>query len=793
MFLFPEDIKSRLEFDKILEILSSYCLSDMAKSRAISLGLFNNKDRIRNVLEEVVEYLKGIDQANEMPIFQYEDIQEDLHFLSKEGYVLEIDSIFRINTLIQIIYHIDIYFKKKEHQKSYPKLCAIADQIEIKAGFSEFVYSILEPDGSVKDSASPELARINKQILSKERESIRAFDAVLKSLKSSGALSENGEAYKNGRRVLSVLAEYKRRVKGIIHDESASGKTVFIEPDSVVFINNQVFELYLKRKQEIYQILKSLCDKLRPYVSDLALWQKIVIRMDLIRAKAHYARTYNGVAPVISDEHKISLKGAFHPLLFLKNKEEDIPTIPFDLDLNNENRILLISGPNAGGKSITLKTVGLVIFMCQSGLLIPAQSETEIGLFNKFFADIGDQQSVEDDLSTYSSHLRNMKITLEKCSSKSFIFIDEFGSGTDPKVGGAIAEIILNEIKQKRAFGVITTHYSNLKIYAHHNKGIINGAMHFDKQHLSPSYELVIGKPGSSFAFEIAEKIGLDNNLIKKAKSKFGKQHKEVESLLTDLMAEKQALNKAKDALKHKELMVDKLMQNYDKMKQDLDIRRKRIKLNEKEKSLQTNRGADRDIQKLIKEIRESQNLEEAKGLSKQLKEEKELLQSEIKPILSDINDYDGFDPKTLKVGDFVKMKNGNQTAQIKKISKNKVELEMGSLSVTAKVSDLLPASKPIKTNARKSVKIDLASSAVNAESNLDIRGYTPSDAREFVIEFVDQALIANLSRLKIVHGIGSGVLRKLVRQILKEYTDISKVWHPEEEFGGVGVTYIEL
>jgi len=793
MFLFPDDIKTRLEFDKILFLLSSYCLGEMAKTRAQSLGLFNNRKKIVDILDEIVEYTRGIDTASEIPLYAYEDITEDLYLLRKEGYVLETDAIFRINVVIQLVLGIDKHFSKKENSKAFPRLVNIADQIDFDLELGSYVSTILESDGNVKADASPELAKINKQILNKERESHRAFDEVLKSLKSSRALSENGEGYKNGRRVLSVLSEFRKRVKGIVHDESASGKTVFIEPESVVFLNNQVFELHLKRKQEIYIILRELCNRLRPFADQLELWLKIIVRLDLIRAKAHFAKTYNGNAPVIEDYPIVQLKNAFHPLLYIKNRPLDLETVPFEVTLDENSRILLISGPNAGGKSITLKTIGLVLMMCQSGLLIPADGTSKLGLFGSFFADIGDQQSVEDDLSTYSSRLRNMKVTLEKSGKKSFVFIDEFGSGTDPKVGGAIAEIILDELRAKKVFGVITTHYSNLKIYAHNTPAVLNGAMHFDKENLKPSYQLRLGKPGSSFAFEIAEKIGLESGLIQKAKTKFGKQHKEIESLLTDLMAEKQALEDTKTDLKNREKMLEKLMSNYDQMKKDLDVRRKRIKLNEKQKDYQSTSTAERDLQKLIKEIREAQNLEKAKKLSHQLREKKSEIINEIEPIEASVYAFEDIDPSNFKTGDFVRMKSGGNTALIKKISKGKAELEMGQMTIRVSLNDLIPANKPIDLRASKSVKMDLVSNQTQAESKLDIRGYIPSDARDFLVEFLDAALISNLSRLQIVHGKGSGVLRNLVREILKDYKDVKKISHPEEEFGGRSITYVDL
>ena len=793
MIFFPKDIKSRIEFDKVLERLAEYCLSDVAKDRALKLSLFKNKKHIDSVLNEVSEYKQSIMEHRQLPLFHFEDIHLDIPLLMKEGYVLDIEAIFRIQRVIQMIDGISVHFTDAEHRESFPSLSNIADQIFLDKNITSLIDAVFEPDGQIKPSASPELRKIIKEIQSKEKASHNAFNQVIKQLKSSGALSENGESFKNGRRVLSINAGQKRKVNGIIHDESASGKTVFIEPEEVVFLNNQVFQLELKKKQEIYKILKKLCDDLRPYADTLLLWIKILIRFDLIRAKAQFAVTYKGSKPIIEQNSKLKLVNAFHPLLYIKNAELNLKTVPCSLELDNDNRILLISGPNAGGKSITLKTVALCVFMTQAGLLPPLSDLSEVGVFHNFFVDIGDQQSVEDDLSTYSSHLTNMKAMLSQSNKRSFVFIDEFGSGTDPKIGGSISEIILSELRKKKVFGVITTHYSNLKMYAHNTKGILNAAMQFDHKELKPIYELVIGKPGSSFAFEIAKKIGLPDEIINRAQNKFGNQEKEVESLLSELLSDKKDLESKLDDLEKQKRSLELLQSNYKRMNKDLEIRRKRLKLTQKERELKDTADTQKSVQKLINELKKDIDLEKAKNLISELREKKSVIQEDIAPLKEAI--YEStvdpkFDPK---LGDYVKLKQGGEVAQIIKMSKNKVEVQMGILKMTVSHMDIMPADKPISTNATKSIKYDLIQNTTGIETKLDIRGYIPSDARDFLVEFFDQALITNQSRLEIVHGKGTGVLRKLVKEVIKDYKSVKKVWNPQEEFGGKAVTFVEF
>ncbi len=792
MQLYPEDIQQLLEFDKVLNLLSAYCVGEPAVERVANLKFYNNPDKITAVLTEIEEFKNSLEQRNHLSIYAYESVVEDLKYLRKEGYVLDREAIFRIHTIITICANLRNQLTG-EFKNLFPSLSAIAAQIEIEKRLSELVSKIFDEEGKVRPDASPELASVYKKIRAKEREIASIFADRLKVLKKNGYLTENNETIKNGRRVLSVSSENKRKVGGIIHDESASGKTVFIEPEEIVLSNNQLFELELKKKQEIYKIIKVLCDDLRPYAEDIELWEKIIIRLDLIQAKAKFSLSYNGQKPGVQKEPILDLVTAFHPLLYIKNSGLNLVTVPFDLKLDKENKMLLISGPNAGGKSITLKSIGLIVLMLHAGMLVPLDPRSTVGVFHSIFTDIGDSQSVEDDLSTYSGHLKRMKDTLDNINKRSLILIDEFGSGTDPKIGGAIAESFLDAFRKKNAFGIITTHYSNLKMYAHKTKGILNAAMRFDKKELKPAYQLMIGKPGSSFAFEIAKKTGLEDSILNYARKRTGEDNNAIDKLLVDLVAEKKELEEKMAKIINKEDSLKRLIKNYEQMHGELELRRKKIKLETKEKLLYDAADADKEVQKIIKELREKQDLEGAKKLSNTLREEKKNLGAAITPMKEELYYAKKIDPKDFKVGDFVRLRSGGSIAEIASIKKNKAEVIMGTMNMSVKLDELLPAGKPIQLNPKKSINKDLVKNNSHLETKLDIRGYLAKDALDTVQEFIDNALISNANRLEIVHGIGSGILRKVVGKKLKEYNDIKKVYHPSEENGGVGITIVEF
>ena len=605
-------------------------------------------------------------------------------------------------------------------------------------------------------------------------------------------LTDSVESMRNGRRVLTVPAEYKRRIGGIIHDESATGKTVFIEPAEVIPLNNEVYNLYTEKKKEIYKVLQILCSSLRPHADDFLDLQAMVVSFDVIRAKCRIAQLLEAHMPILSENPVIGIKQGFNPILKVKFKKEDRVVVPFDAELHGPNRIIIVSGPNAGGKSVVLKSIGLFQLMVQCGFLVPVDPNSKFGIFKKIFVDIGDQQSLEDDLSTYSSHLQNLKHFTENADSDTLILIDEFGSGTDPKIGGAIAEAVLRKLNQKKVFGVVTTHYSNLKYYAFKTRGIVNASMEFDQLALQPTYQLKIGKPGSSFAYEIATKTGLGKEIIKYAKYKTGKNEKAVDELLIKLQTENKETEEKMEKLMEKEDRLNKLIKNYENLHRELEFRRKKMKLDLKQMTLSQLGKDNRELENTVRELKESKKLEEAKALSKKVKKEREETISEISKLKEEVFYSTDVDRSKLQVGSYARMRSGDASGEILKIKKGVAEIQLGIMKAKVPLKDLEPANEPIELK-QKSVKTHLSTSREGVRTKLDVRGYTPIDTRQLVEEFIDTALMHNVTNLTIVHGRGSGALRKAVHEKLKEYKDIKSVTHPEEEFGGKGITYIKL
>jgi DNA mismatch repair protein MutS2 len=464
--------------------------------------------------------------------------------------------------------------------------------------------------------------RIRREMQHKARELDGKFRQMVQEYRSKGWLSDSPESFRSGRRVLSVPAEHKRKIRGIIHDESDTGKTAFIEPEAIIEVNNDIFDLEQEERREIFRILKSLSDTIRPYGHLIGQYLSVLVRFDFIQARARIALAMRAGMPVLKEKPVISIKKGYHPLLYIKNKALSRKTIPFDLKLDAENHILVLSGPNAGGKSVAMKSVGLLVMMVQSGLLVPMHELSEIGIFNQVFTDIGDQQSLDDDLSTYSSRLRNARLFLEKANPQTLVLIDEMGSGTDPKPGGAIAEAILRQLHRKGVYAVITTHYSNLKVFAFRNSGILNGNMYFDKDSLAPTYELRVGKPGSSYAFEIAEKSGLPRDLIGYARHKTGSETA-VDDILIELQREKQELEEKLRSVTEREQSLERLIKTYDAMHNELEVKRKRLKLDQREFELRQTAQANREVDKLVRQLRDEKNLEKAQEVAARLRQER--------------------------------------------------------------------------------------------------------------------------------------------------------------------------
>lgn len=795
MQLEPKDLYEKLEFDKILHLLEEACLGDLGKAKVQEIKPEVEKVIIERKLGEVNEYKLSIEEKDDFPIGTYSDISEDLRRLEVVDYVLPEEGLQRINRILISIRDIFKFFNGAR-KKIYPLLYENIRHIPFDEELIQAIDTVIDEEGIIRSDASPALRRIRRSAHSKQIELEKAFRNIIRMYREKGWLTDSVESFRNGRRVLSVPSEHKRKIRGIIHDESTTGKTAFIEPEGVIDINNDIFDLETEEKREIYRILKELSATLRPYCDLLNKYQILLSVYDLIQAKARLAVQMNANMPKVLEKPHFGIRMGYHPLLYLKNKLIAKATIPFDLMLIKPNRILVLSGPNAGGKSITMKATGLMQLMVQSGMLVPVDPESEMGIFNKIFADIGDQQSIEDDLSTYSSRLRNMRIFLEKADKNSMILIDEFGSGTDPKIGGAIAEAILNNLNYKKVFGVITTHYSNLKIFAFKTIGIVNGSMTFDKDNLAPTYELKVGRPGSSYAFEIAQKSGLDKRVLKYAKHKTGKNEKAIDQLLVDLQREKQELEERLDSMDKQKTKLEKLIKNYEQLHKELEFRRMKFKLESKEQVLQQAAQNNKEFERIIREIREEKNLEKAKKKAAEVKKEKEELVEQVtelreeiyyKPTAKEIKEG------PIKIGDYVKLRTGGSAGTVESIDKNKAVIQLGLMRVTVNLRDLQHAKAPLEIKSTKSVQTDTFSQSANFESKIDIRGMSMEEAQKVVEDFVDQALISSVDHLRILHGKGNGVLRKAVKMKLKEYDVEMKIYHPEANAGGDGVTLIEI
>lgn len=796
MQLLPKDLFEKLEFDKVLHLLEQECMGEPGRALVRELAPSDRKSQIEVALSEAQEFVRSIEHNDHFPVRAYESVDEELEMLKVEGYVLPIKGLQNLNLILLFTRDVFRFFNARRRE-TYPTLYKVIREVSFNEDLIKAIEGVIDEEGNIRPDASPELMRIRRQLGSKQKELEQKFRVIINQYRSKGWLTDNVESFRNGRRVLSVPSEHKRSIRGIIHDESTTGKTAFIEPEGIIEINNDIFDLETDEKREIYRILRELSAELRPYREDIRIYQEILIHFDFVQAKARLARQMNAVMPkMLFSRPHFGIKQGRHPLLYLKNKRLSKTTVPFDFVLFKGNRILMLSGPNAGGKSITLKSIGLMQLMLQAGLLVPVGEESEMGIFKALFADIGDQQSIEDDLSTYSSRLENMRNFLERSDQESLVLIDEFGSGTDPKIGGAIAESILKQLNEQRIYGVITTHYSNLKIYAFKTKGIVNASMNFDKDTLSPTYELQVGRPGSSYAFEIAEKSGLSQKILNYAKHRTGKNEKAVDQLLVELQQEKQEAEEKLAELTDKQKKLDALIKNYEQLHKELEYRRKKVKLEAKEWALQQTSRDNREMENLIREIKEQQNLEKAKRISQQVKQQRGKLAEQV----TDLREKIYYEPtekdkkkEAIKAGDFVKMKTGGATGTVEAVEKNRAVVRMGDMRMTIKLRDLQHANAPLEVQSGKSVKAETSTDTASFQPKLDIRGMRYEEALKVVEDFVDQALIANAAHLEIVHGKGSGALREAVRRKLREYNVPMDITHPPQERGGDGVTLVEM
>lgn len=545
MRVFPESALVQLEFNKIQLLLIEHCKTEYAKSRAENLRVHTKKELIELELQQSNEYKLLVQGGQYFPNDHVLNLSREIKLLGIAGAVLSGDQIMQIRKLAESLQSIFRWYDT-ERRTAYPALAKVIANTYYEKAILQKIDEVLDENGTVKDNASNDLSRIRLNLYKRRNELRRLFERIVQKLTKSGYVADIEEAFLNGRRVVALFAEYKRQIKGILHGESDTRKTAFVEPEETIELNNEIFALEQEENREVYRILRELTQSLSVYSDLLKGYHDVLGEYDFIRAKARLAIDTNGNYPMLTDKAHVHLIKATHPLLYLYNKKSNKQTIPVDITLAENNRILVISGPNAGGKTVTLKTVGLLQLMLQSGLLVPVNPDSEMGIFRQLMIHIGDTQSLEFELSTYSSHLKNMKYFMENANGKTLFFIDELGSGSDPNLGGAFAEVILEELVKKHAMGIVTTHYLNLKVMANKTPGIINGAMAFDEKNLLPMYKLLIGKPGSSYTFSIAERIGLDPLLVGRAKKLVDDNHFQLDKLLNRTEQDLQNIEKEK-------------------------------------------------------------------------------------------------------------------------------------------------------------------------------------------------------------------------------------------------------
>jgi DNA mismatch repair protein MutS2 len=821
--IYPENFENKIGFDRIRAMLSERCLSPMGRDSVSSISFITEKEAVETELSKTSEFQQILGFEDPFPADNYFDLSATLGKLKVEGTFPEVTEVFDIKRSLETIKAIIGFFKTRK-ENSYPVLSSLCMNVKLYPYVLDSIDRILDRHGKIRDNASPRLEDIRSDLQSKSNSVTRKLNSILKQAQTDGIVdSDANVSVRNGRGVIPVSVFDKRKIKGLVHDQSASGKTVFIEPAEIVEINNEIIELEYEERREIVKILTQFADNIRPYLDDLIESNSFLGEIDFIRAKALFGITLNSIKPAISPLPGISWKRAMHPLLLITfSKLPGRKVVPLDLSLDSKNRLLLISGPNAGGKSVCLKTVGLLQYMLQCGLTIPVAEGSESGIFRNIFIDIGDEQSIDNDLSTYSSHLLNMKYFLKNGSPETIILIDEFGTGTEPMLGGSIAEAILGELNVLGVYGVLTTHYTNLKHFASVTDGIVNGAMAFDNHLMQPLFQLFIGKPGSSFAFEIARKIGLPEEILNSASEKAGVKNINYDKHLRDIARDKRYWENKRQNIRQHEKQLEELISDYEKELSEARTVKKDIISKAREEAKTILSSSNRIIENAVREIKESQaEKEKTKEVRQQVEEFKSDISAE-KPEIPTLSEKKVIRLKEkasrfrsvkvpenkniekqqdtpLKPGDAVRMKDTLAAGEVIEIRDGKVQVESGSFrfTVTADKVEKITRSelkKSISSNRNTSAAdYELSEKKIHFSPEIDIRGVRGEAALTVVQELLDNALIVQHRNLRILHGKGNGILRNLIRQYLGTVGFVKSYRDENVEFGGSGITVVEL
>jgi DNA mismatch repair protein MutS2 len=797
LHIYPPEVPSKLDFPFILERLEKACRGNLGVEEIKNQSFSTDVEWIRASLSQVSEFKQILETDNQFP----EQGFHPLPFLSRAsiaGAALSESEFVKVALFLKTFHDILHFFLQKKRAGQYPHLESLIKEVFWDKQLLNEIERIIDAEKEiVKESASPELGRIRRQMVETDREQQGAFARAVRHYRQKGYLAEQEESVRNGRPVLAVKAEHKRIVHGIYHDDSGNGTIAFIEPNETVQLNNELASLAREERREIERILRQLTEYIRPYIKHFHRYLQILAAYDAIRAKALVAIELKAEMPNISEDGKYQLFNFRHPLLYWSHRKSGKPVVENTLLLDVQEKVLLISGPNAGGKSIVLKSAGLIQLMFQFGMLVPVSQGTSLPVFKQLLVDIGDAQSVENDLSTYSSHLRNMKYFTDHAGKHSLILLDELGHGTDPSLGGAMAEAMMDHLLSKKVYAVVTTHYANLKAWGARTEGVQNAAMSFDRKHLEPLYHLQAGSPGSSFTFEIAAKSGLNPAIIQAAKEKIGEQNKEMELSLAEIQHEKQYIKGIRKNLQQREKQVESLQKTYEQLKKELDKEKKKLLKDVKEKALDDFNAANRELETLMRAWKEDKQdkakflevrryIDEQRSAIEKDEAEQELQEAGLSAELPEDGQID--------VGSIVRLEDGVQTGEVVEMRRNAAVVAFGNTLTHVKLNRLQLAGKS-KTVVHKVVLDTQQRMAARTafDINLDIRGLAKEEALTALENFLDRAMMFGCNTVRIIHGRGTGVLRQTVQSFLKRYPKALKFAYEGHPGGGDGVTVVEL
>lgn len=821
--IYPHNFEQKIGFDKIRLLISDKCLSPLGKERVAEMSYSADFNTINEQLQQTEEFIRILQGDKEFPANYFFDVRYSLRRIRPEGTWMDEKELFDLKRSLQTINDMVRFFQTEpDEDPEYPMLTALAGNAFVFPQLTGKIDTILDKFGKIKDNASPELMKIRKEITITMSGISRSLQSILRSAQSEGVVDKDvTPTMRDGRLMIPVAPAFKRKIRGIVHDESASGKTVFIEPEIVVEANNRIRELEGEERREIIRILTDFTNVIRPMVPDILQSYEFMGEIDFIQAKAIFSQNIKAIRPILEDKQQVDWARAIHPLLFLSLQKQEKQVVPLDISLNEEKRILIISGPNAGGKSVCLKTVGLLQYMLQCGLLIPIHESSRTGIFSNIFIDIGDEQSIENDLSTYSSHLTNMKYFVKNCNDKTIILIDEFGSGTEPQIGGAIAEALLDRFNRNHSYGVITTHYQNLKHFAEDTQGIVNGAMLYDRHLMQPLFKLSIGNPGSSFAVEIARKIGLPEDVIADASQKVGSDYINMDKYLQDIVRDKRYWESKRQNVRQQEKKLEDIIARYELDLDAVNKQRKEIIREAKSEAQRVLSEANARIENTIREIKEAQAEKEKTRLARQaletfktsvyqteetddkiakkmakLQERKERKKQKQSPNVPN----PVFNKEIIEVGDNVRLKGQTSAGTVLEVNGKQVLVAFGMIKSSLKLEQLEKVSKgQIKKEIQKSTFIssqttdEMHEKKINFKQEIDVRGMRGDEALQAVTYFIDDAIQVGAGRVRILHGTGTGILRQLIRDYLRSIPGIHHFQDEHVQFGGAGITVVEL